>query len=51
MRDALDMAGSRPRELLGLQPRRLQVGEPAELMLFDWDHRGEFRVIDLVSPG
>jgi N-acetylglucosamine-6-phosphate deacetylase len=42
--DALDMAGARPRELLGLGPRRLEVGQPADLMLFEWgsgDREGE----------
>lgn len=33
--DAIDMAGARPRELLQLPPRRLQAGDPADLMLFD----------------
>lgn len=35
--DAIDMAGARPRELLGLPALRLEVGMPANLMLFDWD--------------
>ena len=35
--EAIDMAGARPRELLGLRPVRLEVGAPANLMLFDWD--------------
>src|SRR5262249_57990328 len=34
--EALDMAGARPRELLRLPPRRLQPGDPAELILFEW---------------
>jgi N-acetylglucosamine-6-phosphate deacetylase len=42
--EAVDMAGARPRELLGLPPRRLQVGDPAGLVLFDWEDGGEFRV-------
>jgi N-acetylglucosamine-6-phosphate deacetylase len=42
--DAVDMAGARPRELLGLPPQRIAVGEPAELMLFDWEPGGAFRV-------
>jgi N-acetylglucosamine-6-phosphate deacetylase len=33
LRDAVDMAGARPRELLGLEPRTLEVGAPADLML------------------
>jgi N-acetylglucosamine-6-phosphate deacetylase len=42
--DAVDMAGARPRELLGLPARRLAVGEPAELVLFDFEPGGEVRV-------
>ena len=36
----IDMAGSRPRKLLGLPPQRLRVGDAAELMLFDWSNAG-----------
>jgi N-acetylglucosamine-6-phosphate deacetylase len=35
--DAIDMAGARPRELLGLPALRLQAGDPARIMLFEWD--------------
>jgi N-acetylglucosamine-6-phosphate deacetylase len=42
--DALDMAGARPRALLGLPPRRLEPGDPADLVLFDWQEGGEFQV-------
>jgi N-acetylglucosamine-6-phosphate deacetylase len=35
--DAIDMAGARPRELLGLPPLRLEPGMPANLIFFDWD--------------
>jgi N-acetylglucosamine-6-phosphate deacetylase len=41
--EAVDMAGARPRQLLGLPPRRLQPGDPADLVLFDWEPGGEFR--------
>jgi N-acetylglucosamine-6-phosphate deacetylase len=34
--DAVDMASAQPRQLLGLQPQPLQVGAPADLILFDW---------------
>ena len=47
--DAVDMAGARPRQLLGLPPWRLEVGQPADLMLFDWEPGGEFRVTGMVS--
>src|SRR5262249_49956774 len=33
--DAIDMASARPRELLGLPTQRLQVGEPAEMIVFN----------------
>ena len=41
---AVDMACSQPRALLGLPPRRLEVGQPADLMLFDWEPGGEVQV-------
>lgn len=37
LREAIDMATARPRELLGLPPRPLEAGAPADLMLFDWN--------------
>ena len=43
--DAIDMAGARPRQLLGLPPHRLQAGDPAELILFDWQPGGEYRLL------
>lgn len=36
LRDAVDMASARPRELLGLPPCRLEAGQPADLVVFDW---------------
>src|SRR5262249_6725981 len=41
--DALDMAGARPRQLLGLPVPRLEAGAAADLVLFDWEG-DEFRV-------
>lgn len=35
--EAIDMAGARPRELLGLPPLRLEAGMPARVMMFEWD--------------
>ena len=35
LQDAVDMAGARPRELLGLPESKLAAGMPAELVLFD----------------
>lgn len=42
--DAVDMAGARPRELLRLEPRSLDAGTPADLVLFDWAPGQAFRV-------
>jgi N-acetylglucosamine-6-phosphate deacetylase len=44
LRDAIDMASARPRELLGLPPQKLAVGEPADMILFDWQE-GESLVV------
>lgn len=41
---AVDMAGANPRALLGLPPRSLAEGSPAELILFDWQSGGEFQI-------
>jgi N-acetylglucosamine-6-phosphate deacetylase len=42
--DAVEMATARPRQLLGLPPRDVQPGEPADLMLFDWQPGADFRL-------
>lgn len=49
--DAVDMATARPRELLGLPPREVAVGEPAELLLFDWQPGKAFRLRGTVVGG
>jgi N-acetylglucosamine-6-phosphate deacetylase len=49
--EAADMAGARPRQLLGLEPRPLKVGAPADLVLFDWEPDGAFRVAATVIAG
>src|SRR5262245_632110 len=46
---AIDMAGARPRKLLHLPPRNLAPGEPAELILFDWDPGEEFCLKQVIS--
>jgi N-acetylglucosamine-6-phosphate deacetylase len=48
LQDAIDMAGARPRELLGLPPRRLQAGDPAELVLFDWNPGAQFHIAEVI---
>ncbi len=47
---AVDMAGAQPRALLGLPPRRLEPGLPAELVLFDWHEGGDFLVRRTMTP-
>jgi N-acetylglucosamine-6-phosphate deacetylase len=42
--DALDIAGARPRQLLRLEPQSLDVGAPADLVLFDWSPGQPFHV-------
>jgi N-acetylglucosamine-6-phosphate deacetylase len=48
LRDAVDMAGARPRELLGLPARRLEVGEAVELVLFEWAEGGDVQVVKVL---
>jgi N-acetylglucosamine-6-phosphate deacetylase len=47
--EAVDMAGARPRQLLGLPPRRLLAGDPADLVLFDWQPGGNVKVNTMLS--
>jgi N-acetylglucosamine-6-phosphate deacetylase len=49
--EAVDMAGARPRELLGLSPRCLAPGQPADLVLFDWKPDWDFQVRATVIEG
>lgn len=49
--DALDMAGARPRQLLGLEARPLAVGAAADLILFDWQPGGTFTLRATVIAG
>ncbi len=51
LREALDMASARPRELLGLPPWRLEAGAVADLVLFDWEEGGDVRVRDTLVGG
>ena len=39
--DAVEMASTRPRQLLGRPVPRIEVGQPAELVVFDWEPGGE----------
>ena len=47
LRDAIDMAGARPRELLGLPAWELVAGCRTPLMLFDWE-RGSELIVKMV---
>jgi len=46
--EAVDMATVRPRQLLGLPVHTIDVGQPAELVLFDWQPGGELRVVSML---
>jgi N-acetylglucosamine-6-phosphate deacetylase len=43
--DTIDLASARPRALLGLPPRSLSAGEPADLILFDEPFRLKTTVV------
>ena len=49
--EALDMAGARPRELLGLPAQRLEVGQSADLVLFEWEPGRDVQVVRTVLGG
>jgi N-acetylglucosamine-6-phosphate deacetylase len=51
LREAIDMAGARPRSLLGLEARPLAQGTPADLVLFDWQPGGDVRVTGTLIGG
>ncbi len=51
LRDALDMAGARPRALLGVEPLAVAPGSAADLVLFDWEPGGAVRVTGTVIGG
>ena len=47
--DAVDMASVRPRELVGQRVPRLEVGEIADLVVFDWEPGGDIRVREVIG--
>jgi N-acetylglucosamine-6-phosphate deacetylase len=49
LRDAIDMASARPRELLGLPAWKLEAGAEMPLMLFDWEPGGAIVVREVFS--
>ena len=46
---AFEMAGVRPRELLGLPVPQIESGATTDLVLFDWRPGGELKVKDLLG--
>ena len=49
--EAVDMAGARPRQLLGLPVPRLEAGAEADLVLFDWQPGGDLAVTRTLVAG
>jgi len=49
--DTLDMAGARPRALLGMPARSLEAGQPADVILFDWSSGGEWQLRKTLAAG
>jgi N-acetylglucosamine-6-phosphate deacetylase len=49
--EAIDMAGARPRQLLGLPDLRLETGQPADLVLFDHGPNEPFAIRATVING
>jgi N-acetylglucosamine-6-phosphate deacetylase len=49
--EAIDMASLRPRQLLGLPENKLEAGQPADLVLFDWDDEAGFHPVATVIAG
>jgi N-acetylglucosamine-6-phosphate deacetylase len=49
--EAVEMATSQPRELLGLEPLRLEPGAPADLVLFDWEPGEDLSVVATLCEG
>jgi N-acetylglucosamine-6-phosphate deacetylase len=46
--DAIDLASAQPRKLLGLPVTAIEVGQPADLMLFEWEEGGELKVREVL---
>ncbi|HVL11228.1 MAG TPA: hypothetical protein VM529_01595 [Gemmata sp.] len=42
------MATARPRQLLGLPVPAMEAGQPADLVVFDWEPGGDVRVCEVV---
>lgn len=49
LKDAIDMASIRPRQLLGLPIPRLEAGSAADLVVFDWEPEGDLTVRQMIG--
>jgi N-acetylglucosamine-6-phosphate deacetylase len=49
LKDAVEMATARPRELLGLPAATIESGQPADLVVFDWEPGGPLTVSEAES--
>lgn len=49
--DAIDLASAQPRRLLGLPPRTLDVGQPADLILFEHGPGQPFAIRETIVAG
>jgi N-acetylglucosamine-6-phosphate deacetylase len=47
--EAIDLAAAQPRKLMGLPVAKLEAGEVADLMLFDWEEGGELKVREVIG--
>lgn len=47
--EAIDLASAQPRRLLGMEPRTLDVGQPADLVLFEHSASQPFQVTEMVQ--
>jgi len=47
--EAVEMAAIRPRELLGLPVPAIEVGQLAELVVFEWEPGSDLRVKEIIS--
>jgi N-acetylglucosamine-6-phosphate deacetylase len=46
--EAIDMATARPRQLLGLPVQSIEVGQPADLVVFEWEPGAELHVKEMM---
>lgn len=49
LKEAIDMASVRPRQLFDLPVPEVRVGDAGPWMMFEWEAGGELRVCDLIS--